>query len=277
MTGVLVALVLPAVGLATSAAVPATSIRMADVHGDDENDRYVGTGGLILPGTVDATTRQTVSGCTGCGWRLSTPCLRTPIASTLGHAFDGESACMSVVRGCPSGRQLLRVWFLEPGRAWREMGLVCLGDSAPVTVRQAEQAVADRFAQGMPRLEPTFQPVRGIVAQLPVVFATGQAGGQHSHVFRLLGSEVRLDATPSWRWDFGDEASVSTADPGGTYPHMAVAHPYRRSGEFVVTVTTRWSATFVVDGLGPFPVTEPVIQRASLDLSVGEGRALLVP
>ena len=35
----------------------------ADVHGDDETDAYVGTGGLILPAGVDAATRTIVASC----------------------------------------------------------------------------------------------------------------------------------------------------------------------------------------------------------------------
>ena len=247
--------------------------RTADVHGDDERDRYVGTGGLILPGSVDVASRRAVAGCTDCRWRLTTPCL----VSALGHAFDGESPCTSVVRGCPGDRQLLRAWLLEPGRPWRDVALVCIGDPGPVTVQQVGRAAVDGFVQGMPPQRPTFQPSRGVVAQVPVVFASGQPAGRQSHSFAVLGTEVELDATPSWMWEFGDGASMATGDPGGAHPHDAVAHPYRRAGEYAVTVVTRWTAIFTVDGLGPFPVSEAVSQRDRLDLTVGEGRALLEP
>ncbi len=35
----------------------APAVRASDVHGDEEQDRYVGTGGLILPGSIDHATR----------------------------------------------------------------------------------------------------------------------------------------------------------------------------------------------------------------------------
>jgi hypothetical protein len=244
-----------------------------DVHGDDEQDRYVGTGGLLLPRSVDEATRRRVSTCMGCQWRLATPCILSP----LGNSFAGQSPCMSVIRGCPAGDQLLRGWFRPGVGPWREVGLVCIGDDGPVTVRHLAQEAADRFVEGMPRLEPTFQPASGAVVQVPVVFATGQPAGGQAHEYGILGRQVHLDAKPEWSWDFGDAASMHTRDPGGPYPHDTVAHPYRRSGEYTVTVTTQWSASFTVDGLGPFDVPEPVTQRARVPVLVGEGRALLTP
>ena len=243
----------------------------ADVHGDDETDAYVGTGGLILPAGVDAATRTIVASCAGCHWRLSTPCVR----SDLGHPFDGQSPCMSVVRGCPDGRRLLRTWFQPADGAWRQVGLVCLDPSGPVTVRDMGQAAHERAVRGIPPLRPAFQPRRGVVTQLPVLFTAGQPAGPQSWEVDLLGQRVHLVATPRWTWTFGDGASLSTDDPGGGYPDDAVAHVYRRSGGRHVTLTARWSASFTVDGLGPFPVPEPVVQEVSSDLDVGEGRALL--
>jgi hypothetical protein len=88
---------------------------------------------------------------------------------------------------------------------------------------------------------------------------------------------VSVVATAMWQWRFGDGATLETLDPGGRYPHLGVAHAYRRAGAFRAECTTTWSATFSVDGLGPFPVSGPVVQHEARWLSVGEGRALLTP
>jgi hypothetical protein len=243
-----------------------------EVHGDDERDAYVGTGGLILPGTVDQETRSQVASCPGCQWRLSTPC-EVP---GIGTAFDGQPTCLSVVRGCPGGR-LLRSWFRGGGQPWREIGLVCVPPGGPVTVADVGRAAQGGFEQGIPALHPGFQPSQGILTQVPVVFASGQPAGARSWALDLLGREVTLSATPVWSWQFGDGATQVTVDPGGHYPHLAVAHVYRRAGDFRVACTATWSGTFVVDGLGPFPVAEPVRQTQVRRIAVGEGRALLAP
>lgn len=258
---------LPAPAAAPAAALAA--VPAADVHG--EPDRYVGTGGLILPGTVSRSTRRSVAGCLECQWRLTTPC----IESALGHPFDGQSPCSSVVRGCPGMRRLLRVWFAPPGEGWREIGLVCLEAGIPLTVRDVGQEVRDRFVRNLDLPRPAAQPASGAVAQLPVVFDSGQGSASVSEVFRIAGEAVSLEARPSWLWNFGDGTTLATSEPGGRYPQSSVAHAYRHAGAFVVEVTAIWSATFVVDGLGPFPVPEPVVQQERLPLTVGEGRAVL--
>lgn len=242
------------------------------VHGDDERDAYVGTGGLILPPSMDSDTRREVASCPGCRWRLSTPC-EVPDA---GIAFDGQRTCLSVVRGCPGGR-LLRSWFRGDGQPWRELGLICVPPGGPVTVAQVGRAVRGSFERGIPVLRPRFQPTHGVLTQVPVVLDSGQPAGVRTWRLGLLGRDVTLSATPRWSWQFGDGSGQDTSDPGGRYPHLGVAHVYRRAGEYRVSCTTTWSGAFVVDGLGPFPVTEPVRQTEVRRIDVGEGRALLAP
>lgn len=258
------------VGLLTLPAVPAGA---ADVHGDDERDRYVGTGGLILPPSVAPGVRRQVAECPDCAWRLTTPC----IESGLGNPFDGQSACRSVVRGCPGGYQLLRSWFRGPGQGWREVGLVCIGPGGPLTVAEAEATARARVERGIPRLRPTFEPTHSAVTQIPVVFGAGQPAGPQSWQWALGAERVDVTATPAWTWSFGDGARFVTDDPGGRYPRATVAHAYRTSGEREVVVRARWSAQFTVAGFGPFPVREPVEQVAAVQVPVGQGQALLTP
>ena len=129
----------------------------------------------------------------------------------------------------------------------------------------------------MPPLAPAFQPSVNPVTQLPVVFRSGQPGGPQVASYTVARMPVRLHVRPEWTWWFGDGVVTRTTDPGGAYPLGRVAHAYRAEGRYEVAVTTDWNATFTVDGLGPFPVTEPVRQEGRLTLAVGEARALLTP
>ena len=262
IVGVFAALVLLSAGPA----------RAADVQGDDAADRYVGTGGLILPGSIPDETRQTVASCAGCAWRLTTPC----VEPGLGTPFNGQSGCGSVTRGCPRG-ELLRAWFRGEGQEWRAIGLVCLGPGGPLTVRDVSDTVRDRVEQSVPALRPSAQPSTGVLAQLPVVFVSGQPGGAQHWVMSVAGVGVALTASPRWVWTFGDGARLATADPGSRHPIGGVGHVYRSAGARLVEVTSEWSATFTVAGLGPFPVAEPVRQAATIGVLVGEGRAVLTP
>lgn len=242
----------------------------ADVHGDDPGDRYLGSGGLILPGSVHPSVRRDVAGCGDCEWRLTSPC----VESSLGTAFDGQPGCASVVRGCPSG-QLLRSWFRPEGGPWRQTGLVCLtGD--PVTVTELGAAVAEEVSQGIPTLRARFQPSRGLITQVPVVFDSGQRADGLTWHSEILGKRVTVRARPTWTWQFGDGAVMSTSVPGGDFPDMSVSHVYRRPGGYRVVCTAQWAATFSVDGLGPYPVEEAIHQSATASVGVGEARAVLV-
>lgn len=243
----------------------------ADVYADDQSDRYVGTGGLVLPRSVDHGTREHVAGCLSCEWRLAAPC----VVSTAGVPFPGQSVCQSVVRGCPATGELLRAWIRQPSQPWREIGLVCVGEGGPVTVSDLGRRAREQFVRDLPDLLAGFQPGRGVLAQVPVIFSSGQAGEPVSGVYSLLGETVTVSGTPAWTWQFGDGAALSTTDPGGPYPHAAVSHAYRRAGSFGVSVVTRWEATFTVGDLGPYPVAGSIDQDDRVVVAVGEGRAVL--
>lgn len=181
----------------------------SDVHGDDERDRYVGTGGLVLPASVDHGTRAMVAGCPDCHWRLATPCNR----SSAGAPFDGRSPCLSTSRGCGLGRQLLRSWFQQGENAWREIGLVCMGE-APITVADAGRDARERLVRNLAPPVVRRQPATGVVTQIPVIFDSGQHDGMLRADYDMAGERVTLTAMPTWRWEFGDGTVVTTVDPG---------------------------------------------------------------
>jgi hypothetical protein len=252
-----------------AAAVAATPVH-AQARGPAETqDRFVGTGGLILPGSHPR--RREVAECSECEWRLSTPCVDLEV----GQAFSGTATCESVTRGCPDQHELVRVWFRRSGASWQDLGVVCLGEAGPITVSRIGQEVRDRLTRDLPGLTPRAQPARGVVTQLPVIFDSGQPT-RWAATMNVLGLPTRVSAQPVWHWDFGDGGALRTTEPGGRYPDLSVSHVYRRTGALEVLVRADWSAEFTTDGLGPFPLPGTVPQTGGLGLQVGEGRALLV-
>ena len=249
----------------------ATQSGSPGVVGDDINDAYVGTGGLILPATVDDATRRTVAGCRDCQWRLESPCA----SADLGNAFDGQQTCSSVARGCRRG-ELRRSWFRSEAGQWRDIGLVCLR-SEIATVASVGSEVRDVVSDRVPAMSLASLPNRGILTQIPTIFETGQPAEAFRARRPIGGRTVSLVAHPRWTWDFGDGATTLTTDAGDLARRQGAMHAYRTSGRFGVTCRTDWAAEFEVDGLGPFPVVEPVVQEARMTVDVGEGRALLTP
>jgi hypothetical protein len=167
---------IPPVSIPPASIRPALTVRAADVHGDDEADRYVGTGGLVLPRSVARHTRAEVAGCASCEWRLTTPCVESP----AGVAFSGQAVCQSVVRGCPGGEQLVRAWFRRGAGPWDEIALICRADGPPPTIAAIEGRARERFVRSR-RAARLLPAVHGVLAQLPVGFdlPAGRSGHQH--------------------------------------------------------------------------------------------------
>jgi len=268
---VLTSLAMVAAGLwflGASAASAAVRVEdpVIDVIGDDERDRYVGTGGLVLPGSVDEDTRVRVAGCRDCRWRLDDPC------------SVGDSACTSVVRGCPRGQRLLRAWISEDrGNTWVDLGVVCIPPAGVVTVAQVEAAIHDQFEADLPPTSIRFQPATGVLPYLPVIFQSGQPKHLAPIVSTIADRVVVLTPQAQWSWHFGDGSGLVTDQPGASYPDFSVSHIYGRGGRFPVVLTTTWTATFTIDDLGPFTVSHVITQQEKSLVSVGQGRAVLVP
>lgn len=229
-------------------------------------DRYSGSGGLLLPGDTDPGTRREAASCPDCRWRLSDPC-----------AADG-SPCLAITRGCAQLASLLRIRLSSDGGVtWSDRGLVCIPPAGPVTVAEVSTHVRRVFERLVPELAPSREPNAGVVTRLPVNFISGQPGGLAPSTHRILGRHVLLRPSVRWSWDFGDGSAQDTQEPGSPYPTGVIRHAYRRAGVLQVLVVSCWTGAFEVDGLGPFPVVGSILQSARLEVSVGEGRAVLVP
>lgn len=265
-------LLIAAVATVLLASVPAPSAAAGiEIVGDDARDSYVGAGGLILPGSVDDATRREVASCPECRWRLTSPC----VDSDLGNAFDGQQPCRSVTLRCPRGR-LMRTWF-DPGTGtWRDLGPICLGEQVH-TVASLGREVREEVRRQLPPLMPASLPARGVVTQVPTIFASGQQLGPVTWTDTVAGHRVRVTATPRWVWEFGDGARMETDQSGVLAADGPIRHVYRRPGTALVTCRVVWTAAFALDGIGSFPVVEPVRQASEIAVPVGEGRAVLTP
>lgn len=250
--------------LAASVVVPAN----IEVIGDDTRDRYVGSGGLLLPDTFASDTREQVARCRDCRWKLRDPC---PIPDP-----EDPRLCSFTPMPCPADSELLESLIsTDGGVQWQSLGLMCVGPGGPQTVQGVGGQAQEQFETFVPALRIRSQPHRGKIPRLPVIWHSGQDGIQvYDDV--VLGHTVRITATPVWLWNFGDGHRLETASAGSRYPDTEVSHAYRRAGRYRVTCTTTWHATFTIGDLGPFPVTQPLTQTAERVITVAPARASLI-
>ena len=214
------ALAPPAAALASTRA-PATVV----VSPDPAHDLYVGTGGLVVPGSRwrgSDTGRSAAASCVDCQWRVSVLCTKADSAAGL---------CRGIDVGCPVGTVAVRIWLLRPGQDWEVVGRACQGDTPPVTLTDLGAEVRDRAVAALPPLRAGVQPAGGALVRLPALFRTGQpAPGITGVDLSVLGLDVRLTSRVRWNWDYGDGTSEWTSQPGGVWPVTTVSHAYARAG-----------------------------------------------
>ena len=243
----------------------------SDVVGDDANELYRGTGGLVIPErdwSEGGSSRREVAGCQDCEWKITRLCTKKELA---------ESGCRRLHVGCPVGTIPVRVWLRHVPGDWIVAGTRCQGDTPPRTVTDVGGEVRAEAVKLLPPLRGQVQPPTAALVRVPVLGRTGQpAAGIRDADLSVLGVDVSLDARVRWRWDWSDGAPQWTSDPGGRWPNTGVSHTFRTAGTRTVAVTAVWRGDFMVEGLGPFDVPgPPLTQDDTVTIDVREARAVL--
>ena len=239
-----------------------------NVGGNNSLAAYVGTGGLLLPGSFSgsAATKKSVASCLGCTWKYTIYC-------TQGAGVP----CKHAVTSCPKGMLLYRVGFGKTPTTVATIGSVCWGSGDPVTRKAIESRLNDQVLRYVPALKPGFNPAGGSLTSIPVIFWTGQPTSFRPPAFSITGHTVTIDATPTWRWVWADGTSVWKGVPGAPFPSKQVTHQYRNPGTYAASVTTAWSAEYTVSGVGTFAVDGEVIrQTKTLQVPIRSAQTVLV-
>lgn len=249
--------------------VPTSSYALsADVAGDNAMAAYIGTGGLLLPGSFSGSnsTKTAVANCLGCTWRYTIYCMQ-----------GANTPCRHAVVSCPRGSLLYRVGFGRTPNTVVSIGSVCWGSSQPLTRKRAEAKVSDYVVRYVPGLAPGYEPPGGTLTSIPVIFWTGQPTSLRPPKFSIAGQEVSITATPTWRWSWGDGATTWKSVPGAKFPSRQLTHQYRVPGIYEATVTAVWAAKYAIAGVGTFEVSGEVIRQSKdLRIPVKSARTVLV-
>ncbi|MDP2288787.1 MAG: PKD domain-containing protein [Actinomycetota bacterium] len=249
--------------LLAASASPAMAL---DISGDDANDQFVGSGQSGSNSTGGGASGGSHHSCTNCMWMAADPC------SSEFNAIG----CGRVIAGCPAGQEQRRMWFsLDYGLTWLDRGLGCVSSARGAVDRPSAQELHESFVRSIPAAHISSQPSQGVLPQVPTLFTSGQPATAERSTHRIGSQQIQLSPVARWHWDFGDGGALETSSPGSRYPDRTVSHVYRRAGVFMVHLRTTWTATYTVDGQGPFAVEGSVTQLASARIQVGQGRAVL--
>ena len=234
-----------------------------EVAADQEQVRYQGNGGLILPTTVDTGTRNEMMRCRGCGWKLTAACVPGP-----------NHYCDAAIRGCMGLIDHVRVWFRPEGGDWREVDRICLTHYEVSTVTGIEKRIAEHFIRYVPEQAARCWPAHGAVTRLPLLCESGQPATDVRWRVPISGFTVAITANPSWRWDFLERV-LYTGQSGGPHTNRDISHAFPTAGRKIIEVTTRWAAEFTVDGLQPVAIERDLLKRTTLGVTIGQAKARL--
>lgn len=111
---------------------------------------------------------------------------------------------------------------------------------------------------------------------------SGQASRKVQWIDSIAGYAIETTAQATWEWSFqerglyGMRTWVHSVDfPGAEYPDAGIRQAFTSTGRHVVDVRGTWLGTYMVDGLGPFAVPQPVHQSARLRVPVGSALGVL--
>jgi hypothetical protein len=269
------ALAVSVAALASALLLPSFSSAVS-VIGDDETERFVGSGAVILPAVVDPATRVFASTCPGCRWKVTAPCRRDD--------EHGDAGCRGTILGCPQGREINRVWLARPGADFEAVGMFCPSEGEVTSVAEAASRVRGGFERFIPTLAVECAPTRGAVVGIPLHCRSLQPSGNVAWIDSVAGYRVRTSAHARWTWTFvqqpGDGARADrwshvVTEPGRPFPDKAVRQGFTAPGIHRVEVMARWQGTFTVDGLGPFAVESDLHQRVDLDVPTGSALGVM--
>lgn len=205
--------------------------------------------------------------------------IRVPVCA-YGIDFQSPqpgSGCLTIgSRDCGPGEQFVREWTAGPA-GWVQGGLSCLAPGDAITVADIAAQIRDRVAHRVPVQRISSQPEAGPLMAVPVLWDSHQPDGPLRWHDTVAGLPVSTAVWAEWRWDFGDGSWLTTGRSGSAWPDTSVSHVYREPGPVRVTLTTTWSGTFEIPGLGRRPIDGTVTQRSSHTVTIRTAGAVLQP
>ena len=118
--------------------------------------------------------------------------------------------------------------------------------SAPAPIVLTSHDVATLIVDGS---GITLQPPGGtVLLHMPLIAYTNPT--TRTLTTSVGGTAVDVEVTPAtYTWNWGDNTTLSTTDPGHPYPNQTVTHLYATTADNVtVTLTTTWTARFKPTG-----------------------------
>ena len=87
------------------------------------------------------------------------------------------------------------------------------------------------------------QPLSQLLVREPVYFRTSVPQRFKAMVV-VLDIPIEIDLRASYLWSFGDGSTLTTSDPGGSYPLSTVRHRYLLADTYEALLRVQWNGTW---------------------------------
>jgi hypothetical protein len=108
-------------------------------------------------------------------------------------------------------------------------------------------SLSDQLAQLIPVKDIFHQPATSALVQVPVNFWTTTPPTFKTSVV-MLGVPITVYLSPTYLWDFGDGAKLSTVSRGAAFPNQSITHIYTRAGSYSASLQITWGGTWQASG-----------------------------
>jgi hypothetical protein len=105
------------------------------------------------------------------------------------------------------------------------------------------------------------------LARVPIYFWS-DAGRLFAIATSILGIGVNVALTPTFTWNFGDGATLTTSTPGGAFPDGTTTHTYQSAGRYSVNLAISWVGNWSSQGSTQPLLGGAIVQNLSTDISI---------
>jgi len=142
-----------------------------------------------------------------------------------------------------------------------------------VPKKAAGKSLNDQIRQILPTASIYLQPQSGALIHEPVIFWTDSPQSFKKSLY-LLDVKIDLDLTVNFLWVWGDGSTFVTSLIGAPFPSFEITHIYSQSGLNKVSLSSKWSGRYRLDGGVWLQIPGVITTTRSTQIQISQARTV---
>ncbi|GDX23374.1 hypothetical protein LBMAG10_00390 [Actinomycetes bacterium] len=144
---------------------------------------------------------------------------------------------------------------------------------ASVRKKVVTKSLNDQIRQILPTASIYLQPQSGVLIHEPVIFWTDSPQSFKKSLY-LLDVKIDLDLTVKFSWIWGDGSTLATSLIGAPFPSFEITHIYSQSGLNKVSLSSKWSGRYRLDGGVWLQIPRVITTTRSTQIQISQARTV---